>query len=134
MTPPSPFAAWETLRIAAFLCLNVVLLGWVYHHTRRPAALAYLAWIIYGRTLGKTVFQSVMDLVVDNSGQGGERTVAGALFVFGLVSDLVGTALFFWLIVSLVAWSKPGLLLPARRRRPRSSPEDLAARFGPPSE
>ncbi len=128
MTPTSPFAAWELLRNAAFLCLNIVLLGWVYHHTRRPAALAYLAWIIYGRTLGNTVFR----LVIDNRNRdGGAQAVAGALFVLGTVSDLVGTVLFVWLIVSLLAWAKPALLrLP--RPRPRSSPEDLAGRFGPP--
>jgi hypothetical protein len=126
--PPNPFAAAEFARLVVSLAVSVAVWGWVYHHTRLPAAAVSLVWSVLSQTLLSAISRSLVDQFAPQ----GPQAVQTAIFLYGTAWNFAATGIFAWTMVSLLFWARPELRRRRARSAPTSTPEDLAARFGPP--
>jgi hypothetical protein len=99
----------------------VGVLAWVYRHTRLPAGVAYTAWLLASQLL----FPYGHKLIIEALIRSGTRlpfdvqigTVVAAL---SAITNIAGSGMLIWLLVSLVRWAVPGLPLPWERQRVRN--------------
>jgi hypothetical protein len=85
-----------------------LVLWWAYRVTRRPAVIVYGAWFL----LGHFLFPVGEKLLINHYLRSGSSwliaNTAGTLAAeMSMLTTMVGTALFIWLLVSLVRWGEP---------------------------
>jgi hypothetical protein len=99
----------------------VGVLAWVYRHTRRTAVVAYTAWFLASQLL----FPYGEKLIVDVLLRSGSRLpfdmpLGVVVAALSTITNIIGSGMLIWLLVSLVRWAVPGLPLPWERRRLRT--------------
>ena len=102
------YASW--LSHLMLLAVTAVILVRVYRRTHLVAVLAYLLYVIVGPLLFWPVRGFAHSIVKGNAGQWLGATIGERLANYSMFTSAVGgaaqTALFVWLILSLVHWSQ----------------------------
>jgi hypothetical protein len=99
----------------------VGVLAWVYRHTRLTAVVAYTAWVLASQLLFPFGHKLIIDAILRSGARLPFDLPLGVLIsALSAITNVIGSGMLIWLLVSLVRWAVPGLPLPWERRQSRS--------------
>ena len=90
----------------ALLLLKVGFLIWVFIRTRQGAAIAYALYVLLSNTLGNLPYQILERVSSANPVEG--EAIASAMFAIRISGVFIETALFIWLIWSVLKSPRSG--------------------------
>ncbi len=92
------------------LVAMLVVLGWTYQRTRLPAVLVYLVWTLLVQTLLPWVSKVLMAHAMTWPSVSASLRLGDLQAGWSALMSVIGSALFVWLLLSLLEWARPGLL------------------------
>ena len=100
------FSSATFINMSLSLVATLAVLGWVYHRSRLPAALANLVWALLSQSALPFLTQQLAERTPGL--RQGPIPLVSALGLWSLVMTMIQSGLFVWLLVSLVQWARSG--------------------------